>query len=100
MSEIPQEELDYEVPITRDEPKRLNKISGQLYAGIDDWLNPPSGIAPKTIPEICANLIAQVPKLVSPLKISSDEIQIVAAGAALDNEPSRHTERTADGKMS
>src|SRR2546430_4533678 len=99
MTEIPQEELDYEVPITRDEPKRLNKISGQLYAGIDDWLNPPSGIAPKTIPEICANLIAQVPKLVSQLKILSDQIQVVADRASFDNEPIRLTGGTADRKI-
>lgn len=95
MSEIPQEELDHEVPITRDELRTLSKISGQLSAGINDWLNPPSGIYPKTFPDICANLIAQLPKLTSQLRMLCDQVQVVADRAPFEDELTKPTGGTA-----
>ena len=83
-TEVPQEELDREVGIKPDELLGLFEISSQISSGINDWLNPPSGVSPKTRGQVCENLIAQLPKVLSGLKALHDRIQEIWDRAGFD----------------
>jgi hypothetical protein len=74
-SEVPQEELDREVGIKPEEFLGLFQISSHIHKGINDWLNPPSGVTPKSGIDLRDNLIAQLPKLLSELTALRDRIQ-------------------------
>ncbi len=84
ISEVPLEELDREVGIKPDELLGLFQILSQISAGINDWLNPPSGVVPKRGIEMCDNLIAQLPKLSSGLTALHDRIQEIWDRAGFD----------------
>jgi hypothetical protein len=83
-TEVPQEELDREVGIKPDELLGLSQILSQISTGINDWLNPPSGVRAKSGMEIYENLRAQLPKLLSGLKALHDRIQEIWDRAGFD----------------
>src|SRR5262249_7096248 len=84
ITEIPQEELDREVGITPDELLKFYKISRDIHAGVNSWLNPPSGVMAKSGKEIFDNLVAQLPKLSSGLTALHDKIQEIWDRAGFD----------------
>ena len=83
-TEVPQEELDREGGIKPDELLGLFQISSQISNGINDWLNPPSGVSPKTRREAYENLRAQLPKVLSGLKALHERIQEIWDIAGFD----------------
>ena len=85
-SDVPQEELDREVGIKQDELLGLFEISSQIHDGINQWLNPRSGVIPKSGIEIVDNLIAQLPKLSSAFTALHNRIQEIWDIAGFDYE--------------
>jgi hypothetical protein len=72
---VPQEDLDREVGIKPDELVGLCDIIEQISHGINDWLNPPSGVSPKTQGDVYNNLLAQLPKISSGLTALKNRLQ-------------------------
>ena len=83
---MPQEEPDREVGIKQDELLGLFEISSQIHDGINQWLNPRSGVIPKSGIEIVDNLIAQLPKLSSAFTALHNRIQEIWDIAGFDYE--------------
>jgi hypothetical protein len=88
--EVPQEELDREGGIKPDEFLGLSQICSQISTGINDWLNPPSGVSPTTRQDVYENLRTQLPKVLSGLEALHDRIQEIWDRALFDYKMTDH----------